>query len=390
MSNEVKKKNITAKKVFKVILRVLSVLLLAFLCLLTYFVPKMSFYTEKRANFYSEKIFPKVAYIGNSLFNVSQTSISELVVVVGSITLLISVVTVLVLLIVKIFKGGFFKFLYKVTAVSLTIVFVLSLIFQLMHGLNYRRTSVEDALNLVGGKHSIEEILPVFYWARDEMVAARSKLGKDYNGVVHMSTGFDESVYYANTLVNSAASYFDLDISENYVRAKPVSLSHLWSYTNILGMYNPIFGEANVNVDCMLPQISAVTLVHEILHAKGYARESDAELLAVLSCCMADRSDFRYAGFLELYTDLYFVLYNAGVKFPFDEGARLDSMAYQAYNDSLLSNKFTEVVADVSESTNDTYLKSNEQEGGTDTYIINNNYYVEFYYNYVSASVNND
>lgn len=384
MSKNKKKKNSIFRKALKVILRVLLLVLLAALSVATYVVPKMSWYTEKVANKYSSKVFPKIAYIFNSYSNLAPNSYSELAVIVGVIMLIILFFYVIVAFIVKCVKRrGPFKFLYKVVAVVLTLTFVFSLLFQLMHGLNYRRTPVEEKLKLVGIDRNIDEIIEVYTWAHDEMVAAREKLGKDYNGVVHMMTSFEESAYYANILVNSASKYLGLDLSDGYVRAKPVALSHYWSYTNILGMYNPIFGEANINVDCTLPQIYAETIVHEILHAKGLARESDAELAAVMICCMADRPDFRYAGFFEIYKNLHVLLWELGYEIPFDAGAGKDYQAWLDYNDSLVSNKVTEKVAEVSEATNDNYLKSNEQEGGTETYIINNNYYVEFYYRYI-------
>lgn len=390
MENKKKKGNTTFMKVLKVILRVLLLVFLSFAIFVVFYLPRTSYYTQEIADKYSAKVFPKISYVFICISNYFQFSLTEVIAVVGSITFLAFVIYVIVMMIVRIIKGGFFKYIYKVVSILLVLVLVFGLVFQLMHGLNYRRTSVENKLNLTDKERILEEILPVYTWARDEMIAAREKLGKDENGVVHMMTNFDESVYYANILVNSASQYLNLELSDNYTRAKAVSLSHYWAYTNILGMYDPFLGEANINVDCTLPQIYAETIVHEVLHTRGLARESDAELAAVLICCMADRADFRYAGFYQIYTNLSCVLRDYGIEVPYDEGAYKDTLAWIAYNNSLVDNKVTRVVSDVSEKTNDNFLKSNDQEGGTDTYIVNNNYYVEFYYNYISASVEND
>lgn len=378
-------------KVFSVIKRCLVLLFLSLMIISVYMLPRMSFFTEKVANNYSKKVFPYIAKIFNSVFSLSLNSVTELVVVAGVIPLIALLIYGIVLMVIKIVKGGFLDYIYKVVAALLIITLVFGLSFQLMHGFNYRRTPVEKALKLTKiTNRSIEEIIPVYNWAHDEMVAARKELGEDYNGVTHIQTDFDESVYYANILINSVSEYFDLGLSKNYVRAKPVSLSHYWSYTNILGMYNPFFGEANVNVDITSLVTYPESIVHEILHAKGLARESDAELAAILMCCMADRPDFRYSGFLEIYTRLYFILYDMGVKVPFDAGASRDLADYDYYWDSLYSNDFTEVVAEVSETTNDTFLKSNDQEKGVESYIIDNDYYVEFYYNYVDSEIKDD
>lgn len=373
-------------KVLFVFKRVLLLMFLAFLILTVFLVPRLSFFTEHTANVYSSKVFPYITKLFNGLFSITLNSVTELVIVAGIIPLIAFVVYGFVLMIIKIVKGGFWNYIYKVFALVLTLTLVLGLSFQLMHGINYRRTPIEEVLNLTKiTNRSIDEIIPVYNWAHDEMVAARKELGEDAYGVTHMLTSFDESVYYANLLINTASDYFDLGLSKNYVRAKPVSLSHYWSYTDILGMYNPFFGEANVNVDITSLVTYPETIVHEILHAKGLARESDAELAAILMCCMADRADFRYSGFLEIYNRLYFILNDMGVKLPYDSGAWRDRTAYNDYWDSLYTSKFTEVVEEVSNAANDTFLKVNEQEKGIESYIIDNDYYVEFFYNFVDS-----
>lgn len=386
MTEIVKSKKTRLNKIVGVLSRILFLMFLAFLILMVYVVPRLPFYTQKVADFYSEKVFPKIAIVGNSLCNFTYNSITELVVVVGSIMLVAITIYVIVMLIVKIVKGGFWAYFYKVVTVLLVATLFISTSFQLMHGLNYKRTPVDKAIELYGKSYTLEEIVPVYYWAHDQMVAARSKLGEDCNGVTHMMTSLDEAIMYGNILADTASDYLGLELSETYVRAKPVSLSKYWMYTYITGMYNPIFGEANLNVDYTFPTLMPVTLVHEILHAKGLARESDAELAAILMCCMSDRPDFRYAGFLEIYRNLYWVMVDADLPVSFDSGAYRDLDAYNNYFDSLVKNEITETVAEVSETTNDQYLKSNGQEGGTETYIISNNYYADFYYKFIEPT----
>ena len=129
-------------------------------------------------------------------------------------------------------------------------------------------------------------------WAYNGMVEARSHLGEDYNGIAHMSESFENSAAYANSLVNAFGEKYDIPVSKNYVRAKPVSMSHYWSYTHIVGMYDPFLGEANLNTDYMSIIEFPVTLCHELCHSKGYASETDCNLLSALACCSSTRADF--------------------------------------------------------------------------------------------------
>jgi hypothetical protein len=81
------------------------------------------------------------------------------------------------------------------------------------------------------------------------------------------------------------------ELSGPDLNAKPVALSHLWSYTGITECI-PFFGEANVNVDVPASQLP-ITICHEISHTRGIAREQDANLAGFLACLNSSRIDFH-------------------------------------------------------------------------------------------------
>ena len=76
----------------------------------------------------------------------------------------------------------------------------------------------------------------------------------------------------------------------------------------------------------------------------------------------------------------------------FPDYAKVNKDRVADYNHWLLfhEDEFSKKINAISEKTNDTFLKANDQEGGTDTYTVDSNCYVEFYYKYVYDKVNSD
>ena len=362
--------------------------------------------SQEVINYYSETIFPIIALPFNSFSGFFMQSITELFAVVGSGALLIYVIYfVIKSIVVAVRRGGRSFCKYFLTRIrilaSLTLIGVI--LFQLMIGLNYSRTPMSvrlklDGVSFNGEGYSCEQYMEALDWAYFEMLSARSELGEDYNGVAHMCTSFDMAVYDANSIILGMDDYFYLGLSPTYVRVKPVMLSYLWSYTGITGFYCAFLGESNINVDYMDILHFPVTLCHEIIHAKGYSREYDANTAAVIACIESSRPDFRYAGYYYIFMNLYGITKeyaeHEGVSIPdyfsypdFDM-VRADIRASAKYDETLDWNELTNFINSFSEDVNDAYLKSNKQDGGTETYQVPPNLYVDFYYTYVPGAGN--
>ncbi|MBQ9080660.1 MAG: DUF3810 domain-containing protein [Clostridia bacterium] len=147
-------------------------------------------------------------------------------------------------------------------------------------------------------------------------------------------------------------------------RVKPVMLSEPWSYTHITGVYTYFTGEANLNVnfpDYTLP----FTAAHELAHQRGIAREDEANFMAFLVCIESDDPYIRYSGYLNMYEYVASSLYSASADMYYEvletlpDTVRYEMRAYSAFFDKYREN----VVADVSEAVNDTYLKIQGTEG---------------------------
>ena len=354
------------------------------------------FMDERSAEFYSRFIFPMVSLPGNIFSGMFHYSLTENVVVVGSIFIVVLLLCFIFLVIKKaLYNGGALRFVMKVVSVLLILATIMTVTYQLMHGINFRRTAVVDKLDLDENDHTIEEYQEAMYWAYLGMVSARSQLGEDQFGVAHMSTGFDETAGHANYLVDNFSDQYDLGMSTNFVRAKPVSLSLYWSLTDIVGMYDPFLGEANINTGYIDVTSFPLTVCHELAHTKGYGSETDCNIIAALSCIGSSRADFRYAGYYYIFMDLYTVVYNNAVynggdipdyilssnMAPVMRDAKADSDYWKKIHDMFLS----EEISEISENANDAFLKSNGEKG-TVTYNVPDNVFLEFFLTYVKEA----
>ena len=385
MLREYKRSFSKRHKVLSLILKIAIPVLMAVSIFMFWFIPNAPFYTRKVANSYSEFIFPKVSYVGNCFSNIFMFSFTEMIVIVGSLILIPVIVLIIAGFIKSIIRKRLRKFLYKGLCVILALVLLIFGSFQLMHGFNYRRDTAAARMGLKLTEREYSEIYAVEMWAYMGMIQARSELGNDINGVSHMKTSFAETVFDANVALEYINRQYDLGMSSTFVRAKPVMISSLWSYTHIIGMYDPMLGESNINVDYMTVYEFPYTVCHELAHAKGYAKEYDANFIAAIACIMSSRADFRYSGYFQIFISVGSLLGNLDQFYSLSEFEPVlkDILADQAYWSSKETGRISDVVAEVSEASNDTYLEANGQEGGTDTYTVDSNDYVEYFYKWI-------
>lgn len=379
----------------KIPLRIAVMTLLSVLCSAA--VLCNSFIPQSFADKYSTNVFPVVSMLMQNVNMFFQYSLTENAIICLAPLAVIGVVIWLVVLVKKILGHGALIYLYKSFRDVLILVLIAAVIFQAMHGFNYRRTHVTDELELVGDELTYDDYCKALTWAYQGMIEARSHLGEDYNGVAHLSESFENTSAYANELLNSFSEEYDIPLSRNFVRAKPVSMSHYWSYTYIVGMYDPYLAEANVNTDYISACEFPITVCHELSHAKGYASETDCNTLATLACCCSDRADFRYAGFYEIFWNLYSVTEGIGDQIgevppqfgatkemePVYRDMRASSLYWEGIDKEIeeIKQMLGIDIAEASNTVNDAFLKTNG-ETGVDSYVVPDSSYVRFYLTY--------
>lgn len=383
--------------IWRAVGRTILLMLLIVLIPVSYMLPQILIRGEA-AEFYSRNVFPWVSMLAAAVNGMFLFSLTEMFVVVGSVTLAV----LIVMFLIKCIKlmctrdtRSLIHYVYVVLRNVAIIGIAAALCFELMHGLNYNRMSVRKSMTLYSDTRPYEDYAETLLWAYSGMVNARSSLGEDYYGVAHMNSAFEVTVYDANVAVSSVGQHFDLGISPNYIRAKAVWLSRLWGYTDIVGVYDPFLGESNINTDYIDVLHFPVTVCHEITHARGYASETDANTIAILSCINSPRADFRYAGYYYIFMHLW----NTVSDYADYEGVAMtdyfsrndfkpvmrDINAYNEYRESFNTGPIADLISRFSEDVNNAFLESNGQEGGTDTYVVPQDAYVEYYCRYVRA-----
>ncbi len=356
-----------------------------------------AFLPRSAADYYCTNIFPYVSVPMQSLNMFFQVSLTENFIICLVPLLVIGFICWTVILIKKILGTGALSYLYRSFRNLFILILIGAISYQAMHGFNYKRTHVYTALQLGSEELDFEDYCNALRWAYNGMIEARKKLGEDYNGVAHMNESFENSAVYANSLLNSFCDQYGVPLSHNYVRAKPVSMSHYWSYTHIVGMYDPFLAEVNVNTDYMNIEEYPVTLCHELCHAKGYASETDCNTLATLACCRSARADFRYAGYSEIFWNLYVVaeqiaeatgevvpqFASSSDMEPVFRDMRATSLYWKQIDDEVasLKERLGIDITETSDMVNDTFLKSNG-ESGLDSYRVPDSVYVRFYLKY--------
>ena len=189
-----------------------------------------------------------------------------------------------------------------------------------------------------------------------------------------------------DSVLDRAAEVFE-GVAELYpfldgeaIRPKPIYFSRIMSYLDFTGFFFPMTGEANLNMDSpafLLPSTSQ----HEIAHQRGVAAEPECNFVAVLACLESEYADFRYAGaalaYIYLGNALAGVNYDkyGEVYYSLSETVRADLKAQSAYWDEFRGS----VAQKASNTVYDSFLKSNGQELGMQSYGQCVNLLVHYY-----------
>ncbi len=149
---------------------------------------------------------------------------------------------------------------------------------------------------------------------------------------------------------------------------RPAHLSPLLSLLGISGIYSPFTSEAHLNaelVDWIRPFVAA----HEAAHGLGFAREDEANYIAWQVCRGADDPALRYSGTLAA---LRYVAHALDGVDPARAEALVAGLSEEVQDDLRRNREFWESkrswLTDLGRAGNDTYLKLQGQEEGTQSY----------------------
>lgn len=185
-------------------------------------------------------------------------------------------------------------------------ILILYISFKLLWGLNYSRPSISQQLNIENEKYTIKELIVLgkyFVKKTNSLKIQTQKLGKapkyDINQLEKIST---------EAYLKLAKQYPLLIYRKPSL--KPATSSLILSKSGIAGYYNPLSGEANLNMN--LPSYTKPYVsCHEIAHQLGIAYEDEANLVGYLAASNSNDIYFQYAANYEM---LKYVLNEIGMK----------------------------------------------------------------------------
>jgi len=241
------------------------------------------------------------------------------------------------------------------------------LLYMLLHGANFYRLPAAALMDIDTAVRSPAYLQQVCIDLAEKASAQRQLVAEDEEGCMRLSQSKAATLRLAHDGYNKLSHRYPF-LWGGVWRAKPVLLSHWWSYTGITGMYFPLFAEANVNVD--IPDWSIPsTAAHELAHTRGFAREDECNFFSYLTSIASDSADFRYSGYLFAYIYCSNALYayngemGAEARAHCSEGVIRDLAANSRY-----WKQFEGKVQEVSTSVNNSFISSQGVEDGELSY----------------------
>lgn len=235
---------------------------------------------------------------------------------------------------------------------------------------NYARLPYAHGTGLEVRAASAEELDAAAREWLQRAAALRKELPEDANGVVVLSSDFEQR---ARAIADAWARAGELDprLAGPPPVLRAASASRLMTAAGITGIYWPFTGEPHVNVLAPLPQRMFAAL-HEVAHERGFAREDEANYLAVKVGANSDDRELAYSAalmaFLHLRRSLNAADFARGlnVSLETDAAVQRDLKAIQQF--WAAPSKAVQAVREVSSAVNDTYLKAQGQTQGVRSY----------------------
>jgi hypothetical protein len=196
---------------------------------------------------------------------------------------------------------------------------------------------------------------------------ARDRLPEDAAGVARLADGRLGALRRARAAYGEAARIGPV-LAGASAPAKPVMVSTVLSYLGISGIFSPFTGEANVNMTLPDPDVPFAAC-HELAHARGFAREDEANYVGYLACTRHPDTDFRYSGLLaaSMYAmnELAHVDREGHMRLDARRapGVRRDLAALEAW-----AERYRGPAERVSQAVNNAYLKTQGQKEGVRSY----------------------
>jgi hypothetical protein len=248
---------------------------------------------------------------------------------------------------------------------AINLVLLLYLVFKLSWALNYSRPPIAKKLGIADEKYSPSQLVALgkFFLLKlnhlkDELDSSEKR---PHAYTIALLNKNAVASYQSQAKTNSVFNYPQPSI-------KPCLFASYITKSGIEGYYNPLSGEANVNMD-LPPFILPFTICHEIAHQTGIAKEDEANLLGYITAIKSDDINFQYAGYYCMFRS---ILWEIRIKSPKDYQIIYDEISPGVLADVKKENAFWQRNnTEMSKYLNvafDRLLKLNNQKKGIKSY----------------------
>lgn len=216
----------------------------------------------------------------------------------------------------------------------------------------YRATPTLDKY-LTVSERTDETMVRLLEEIAAEVQELETQIRRDENGHFVYSTDYEADIPKAMEALSEEFS----ELSGYYPNVKRIHFSFFMSQTGTLGMYLPMFEEANLN-DHLVDAQCAYCMCHELTHTRGIIQENEANFYGMMAAIRSENPDIRYSGYLGIMEYLQ----------PEMDGI---SSAYKERVDAVAAVMRKTIGNDIYRYHEETYWKEHEDEVIIPTEVVN-------------------
>lgn len=320
-------------------------------------------YNLSFAESYALYVYPVFSETISSFSSKFSFSLAEYL-ILTAITVLVVYFIVVFVMTIRDMSLVYFKDFVINLSLFISIIYFL---FALFCGLNYHRYEFTYYSKLAIEPSTKEQLVKLNELLIDDANEKRASMETGKNTAKLFDHNHMGTTRRAKESMDKLSKKYDV-LKGNFAEPKMVKASKLMSHMRITGVFFPFTFEANVNKDIPPYQLPS-TMLHELVHLRGFMREDEANFIAYLASVNSGFDDFAYSGTMLALSHSMTALYREDK----DEYARL----YNMYSDKVKMDlkysrdywsNYTTKVAGISNKVNDTYLKANNQQDGVKSY----------------------
>lgn len=244
--------------------------------------------------FYSRALFPFIAR-ALSFVSLSSFSLAEFFLALLSVALVASLTWLARRLYIR--RAEAAATLLSALKTLLWAAAIVSALFMLFFGLNYKRQQLADTLRFERREPGAQEIEGISRTIIEGINTNYSESALSVEGGGGSRMPFSTTQLFAVLEEAFESEPLLRGTPSAGVPPKPVYFSGMMSRLGISGIYSPFTAEPNYN-DIQPGFDIPFSIAHEMAHGRGFAREDEANFIAFLVCAKASHPYVRYSGYL--------------------------------------------------------------------------------------------